>query len=148
MYAIRSYYDLIHGENGCVLVDTGTKNKRDVLITELQKIGCTPENLNLILLTHGDIDHIENCAYLKETYQTPVGMHATDAEMVRSGNMSVGRKKKPDKISFLGSLIITLGSVFSGPSKFETFTPDQFVDEGFDLSPYGINAKILRNNFV
>ena len=66
---------LIETDDGFVLIDTGGSNKRADLVRALEGAGCKPGNLNLIVLTHGDFDHIGNCAFLREKFGTRAAMH-------------------------------------------------------------------------
>jgi len=53
---------LIETDTGYILIDTGCSNKRTELEKELESAGCKPDNLKLIVLTHGDFDHTCNAA--------------------------------------------------------------------------------------
>ena len=57
---------LIKTDIGYILIDTGCSNKRTELEKELERAGCKPGNLELIVLTHGDFDHTGNANYLRE----------------------------------------------------------------------------------
>src|SRR5512139_88328 len=81
---------------GCILIDTGFLSKRAKLEHALEAAGCRPGNLNLILLTHGDTDHADNAAYLRERYGAKIALHPLEAPVVESGDMSSTRKAKPD----------------------------------------------------
>jgi glyoxylase-like metal-dependent hydrolase (beta-lactamase superfamily II) len=48
---------------GYILIDTGNSNKQAELEKELEGVGCKPGNLKLIILTHGDFDHIGNAVH-------------------------------------------------------------------------------------
>jgi len=54
---------LIKSGEGFILVDTGISLSRAVLNRELEKNGCVPGKLKLIIMTHGDIDHSGNALY-------------------------------------------------------------------------------------
>lgn len=129
---------------GFVLIDTGLSTKRSALLQELEKVGCNPGTLKLVLITHGDSDHAGNGAYLKDTYGVKVGMHPMDAGMVERGDMSWNRKAKPDKMSLLLRLIGVLAEGVVRRHKFETFEPDIEVEEGFNLARYGFNARVVH----
>jgi len=138
---------LLNAGAGFVLVDTGFSNMRGLLVKELENAGCTAGNLKLIILTHGDIDHAANAAYLRRQFDAKIAMHHDDAGMVENGNMGWNRKSKPDKISFIGGMIILLGSVspfFSPSNKFEKFTPDLFLEDGQSLSDVGLEASMIH----
>ncbi len=127
---------LLRGEAGFVLIDTGGSNSRKTLTRELQAAGCTPENLKLIVLTHGDFDHTGNAAYLRDFFHARLAMHPADAAMVGQGDMFAGRKKP----NLLIRLLIPL---FTGFGRAERFTPDALLAEGDDLSAYGVDAQVL-----
>ena len=58
----------IETDTGYILIDTGCSNKRSELEKELERAGCKPGNLKLIVLTHGDFDHTGNANYLREKF--------------------------------------------------------------------------------
>jgi glyoxylase-like metal-dependent hydrolase (beta-lactamase superfamily II) len=127
---------LLEAASGFVLIDTGNSSNRNALVQELENAGCTPGKLKLILLTHGDFDHIGNAAYLRSLHGSPVAIHAGDAAMGETGDMFANRKK-PNR------LIRALIPLFTGFGKTERFSTDILLGDGEDLSSYGIDAKIL-----
>ena len=138
---------LLRAADGFVLVDTGFPNKRADLEKALSEAGCHAGNIKLILITHGDYDHTGNCAYLREKYGVKIAMHAADAGMVERGDMTWNRNAKPAKLSAFGRAIIFFGGVMSRLSKsasFETFSPDFTIDENFDLSGIGLDARVIQ----
>ncbi|GAG68637.1 unnamed protein product, partial [marine sediment metagenome] len=74
-------------------IDTGGSNKRHDLENELDRAGCQPGNLNLIVLTHGDFDHTGNAAYLRKKFGTKIAMHSADSGMAEQGDMFWNRNK-------------------------------------------------------
>jgi glyoxylase-like metal-dependent hydrolase (beta-lactamase superfamily II) len=141
---------LINTGSGYLLIDTGYPFHRNHLEKELERKGCSPGNLKLILLTHGDIDHTGNASYLREKYNVKLAMHNGDAEMCMKDGITRDRGKMP--ADFPPLLILWLIQSFleffllqmlSGKS-FERFAPDVFLEEGDSLAQYGFNAKILH----
>ena len=135
---------LVKTGDGWILIDTGFSTGRAKLEQELEAAGCRPGNLDLILLTHGDSDHADNAAHLRDKYGTKIAIHAADSEMVERGDMSWNRKTKPDKVALIFRLMTSIVSLFFKGNTFQTFKPDITVEEGFDLSPYGFDAKVLH----
>jgi glyoxylase-like metal-dependent hydrolase (beta-lactamase superfamily II) len=82
------------------LIDTGYASKRIFLENELTRLGCQPGNLKLVVLTHGDVDHAGNSAFLREKFGTMVVMHQDDSGMVERADMGWNRKVKSDRYSF------------------------------------------------
>ncbi len=127
---------LIYTDAGFILVDTGTSSSRKELVQELEKAGCKPGLLKLIILTHGDFDHIGNAAFLREVYDCKIAMHAGDAGMAELGDMFYGRQRP-------NILVRMLLPVFSRLMGIQRFSPDILVIEGQDLSDYGWDARII-----
>jgi len=71
-------------------------------------------------------------------------MHKDDVGIVETGNMQYNRKEKPDKIAFIFKILTVIFSSFIKPDKFEKFSPDILFEDGFDLSEYGFDAKIIH----
>lgn len=127
-----------------VMVDTGISTQRARLLLELKKAGCRPGILKLILLTHGDPDHAGNCAFLREKYCAKTAIHRDDAGMVETGNTYWNRKGRPDRISRVFAILITLLGKLNRANQFETFTPDLLLEDGQDLAEFGWKARVLH----
>jgi hydroxyacylglutathione hydrolase len=124
---------LLETEKGFVLIDTGRKSARSTLEEEMAVAGCNTENLDLIILTHGDFDHTGNCAYFREKYNVKIAMHQSDSGMVEFGDMFWNRKS--------GNWVLKkLVNTFFNITKFK---PDFTIDEKTDLSDYGLDAEII-----
>ncbi len=124
-------------ERGFVLVDTGTRKQRAKLEKKLCADDCDRASLKLILITHGDFDHIGSAAYLREKFGAPIAMHGGDALMTEKGDMFSGRKG-PNPLT---RAILSLALRFPQEDRFE---PDLLVDEDSDLTEYGlVGAKVL-----
>jgi len=127
---------LIRTDAGCILVDTGCSNKRKDLVNELENMGCKPGNLKLIVLTHGDFDHAGNVAYLRNKFDTKIAMHNDDSGMVEQGNMFWNRNKGNFLIRKIAPILFRFG-------KSARFSPDLYIEDGYDFSEYGFDAKVL-----
>jgi hydroxyacylglutathione hydrolase len=128
---------LIETNTGFILIDTGSSNKRTDLEKELKHASCKPGNLTLIILTHGDFDHTGNAAYLRKAFCAKIAMHSGDLGMIEHGNMFFNRKKGNIFLKIITRIFF----------KFDTSkrcTPDVYVDDGYDFSEYGFNAKVLH----
>ncbi len=136
---------LLNADGGFILVDTGISSSRTKLEQELEAAGCRPGMLRLIVLTHGDVDHAGNAAYLRNKYGAKIAMHRDDAGMVERGDMNWNRKARPDRVSVAGRFIMLISKLFfRSPAKFETFTPDLYLEDGLTLAPYGLDAQVLH----
>jgi hydroxyacylglutathione hydrolase len=126
---------LIKTDQGYILIDTGFSPKRAILETELERAGCKPGNLKLIVLTHGHGDHIGNCAYLRAKYAAPLAIHRGDAEMVEHEGIET---------NIFNRIILSVLSFIAGLGEIERFKPDLYLEEGDGFSKYGFDAKVLH----
>jgi hydroxyacylglutathione hydrolase len=131
---------LITTATGFVLIDTGYAKHRADVEKELENAGCTPEKLKLILLTHGDFDHSGNAAYLRGKYGAKIAMHRADKGMVEKGDLFYNRNA-----NFLMRIMgkILLFFLRGGLKKADRFTPSIYLDDGYDLSEFGFDAKVV-----
>lgn len=127
---------LLQAGGGYVLVDTGAPNARNMLRTELDQLGCRPGALHLIVLTHGDFDHIGNAAHVRAAFGSKIAMHADDARVAEAGDMFVNRKKSNFILRALAPRLIGFG-------KSDRFIPDALLAEGSALSEYGLEASVI-----
>ena len=70
---------LVTGEGGSVLVDTGEEPYKEKVLK-----ACQGEEVKLIVLTHGHIDHIQNGAWLSRQLGVPIGMNEKDVELIEN----------------------------------------------------------------
>jgi hydroxyacylglutathione hydrolase len=119
-----------------LLIDTSFAFRRRFIENEFDRLGCQPANLKLIVLTHGDIDHVGNAAYLGVKFKTLIGMHPDDWGMVEQGDMFWNRKA--DNSAFRNAIrkFIRLG-------KSNRFTPDIALQDGMNLHDYGFDLTIV-----
>ncbi|MGB7444324.1 MAG: MBL fold metallo-hydrolase [Coleofasciculaceae cyanobacterium] len=127
---------LVRTEEGYILIDTGMPNQRSAIAQELEHVGCQSENLKLIILTHGDIDHCGNAAYLRQKFDTRIAMHYEDSGMVELGDMFWNRKSPNPLIRILFGLFFSL-------NKSDRFKADLYIEDGYSLSNYGFNAEVV-----
>ena len=129
---------LVKAGSGFILIDSGLPIHGKTLLHELEKNGCIPGKLNLIIATHADPDHCGNCRYLKKIYAAPIAMHPLDAKVAETGDIFINKKM------IYGRKTNIFRSVFLLLFRFSRFTPDLLVEDGFDLSSYGLDARILH----
>ena len=99
---------LVKTDSGYILIDTGFPFQRSNLEKALEKEGCNPGNLKLIVVTHGDIDHTGNCAFLRERYKVRIAMHEGDTEMCMNDGQTRDRGKIPADFPLL--LLISMAN--------------------------------------
>lgn len=126
---------LLNTGAGFTLIDTGGSNSRQYLTGELARRGCTPGQLKLVVLTHGDADHAGNAAFLRREFGAKIAMHPGDLGMVANADVLAGRQNP--------SLSLRLLLAFSGWISPERFTPDLLLQDGDDFTQYGLEARVV-----
>ena len=96
---------------GLILIDTGYPNMGGHLLHAIWKCGFVPEDIKIILHTHGHFDHFGNTAFIKKLTQGKTYMGKEDAKMMRD---------EPK---------LTLSSYFQGIPT-EMFQPDVELEDG------------------
>lgn len=129
--AISNCY-LLLGERP-VLVDTGAPGDLKRILAALKAVSLEPEDLALILLTHGHSNHAGCAAELRRRSGAQVALHLGDAPLVRQGRNGILAAQD------------TLGRVLRPfvDEEFEAFEPDLLFREGIALESYGVKGKVL-----
>ncbi len=127
----------VRTSNGDILIDTGMAKQRHAIAQALDAAGCQPKTLKLIVLTHGDVDHCGNAAYLRQTFETPIAMHYDDSGMVERGDLFWNRKPPNPLIRSLIGLSFRLRQA-------DRFKPDLYVEDGYRFSDYGFDANVIH----
>lgn len=135
---------LVRARQGYILVDTGMRSQRDILEKALIGAGCQPGDLTLIMLTHGDIDHAGNCAYLRDRYQTRIAMHRKDVALVSGDELQPKRKAKSLLLRSMHLLMRFSGATKKMMTEFNRFQPDIYLEDGESLKEYGVEASVLH----
>jgi len=128
---------LVKGEDGSVLIDTGYAKHRDIITAALDQAGC--KDLKLIILTHGDFDHVGNCAYLKKRFGCRAAIHRDDVGMVEKGDLFWNREMGLAK-RVIGRMFAFLMRI--GLGKEDRFSPDLLLDDGQSLAQFGFDATV------
>jgi hydroxyacylglutathione hydrolase len=135
--AVNCY--LLKSENGFFMVDSGFARDRNAIDAILADAGCRPGDLKLVLLTHGDLDHTGNAAFFRDKYGARVGLHRDEARAAATGNMLRNRGSWHPALR----LLAPVARPFFGGRK-ALVTPDFFLEDGDDLSPHGLDARVLH----
>ena len=125
---------LIKGEK-LIMVDTSVPPKKEFVEEKIREMGFKPEDIALLVVTHGHGDHAGNARYFQEKYGIPVAGGQGDADKFQRGSTDLG---KAQSIGILARLIRGMSD-----KPYPSFTPDILVDKEMDLSKYGIAGRIV-----
>lgn len=74
---------LVEDETGVTMVDAGLPGHWRELVEELEAMGRNPDDIEALLLTHGDSDHLGVAERLRSGHGVPVYIHQSDAPQAR-----------------------------------------------------------------
>lgn len=124
-------------QEGTILVDTGYPGSEEAILDAAKGMGIVPEDIRLILLTHGHGDHAGSAQKLREMTGAKVAVHRGDAEKLRSGNQGDLRAT-----CMTGRLM----GIFFGRGKkarFPPLDPDILISDSLDLRPFGVDGTAI-----
>jgi glyoxylase-like metal-dependent hydrolase (beta-lactamase superfamily II) len=133
-----AYSFLLRGEDGrAVLVDTGSPNTLRLFKRALLRLGMSPRQIELIVITHGHWDHIGSARAIHQLTGAPIAMHASERERLERGLKPTPRGITPWGRIFSSVLgPITLPLVRIRPAQVEVVIDD----EGLDLADFGFRG--------
>lgn len=104
----------------------------------MKEAGIHPQDLRLILLTHGHADHAGSALALRDLSGAPVAVHRNDVSMVRSGRQAT--------LVPTGTAGLVLGAVYGrkGSAHFPSLEPDILLGDSFALNEYGIRGEVIH----
>jgi len=134
---------IVRGQDGCILVDAGTPNSADDILSKLKVHGIAPNDIRLILITHGHIDHFGSAAALREQTGAPVAVHTLDAGDLRQ---DTNPQDNPLQAGWLVRLLMRtpgLNKLF-GPDNVPPCPPDiEFEGAETRLDEYGVAGRVI-----
>lgn len=131
---------LIKGEAKHILVDTGVPNSEAKIIKQLNKHNIKLDDIGLIIITHGHIDHFGSAKELKDILKVPILVHDLDKKALQTGKSMLETLKPTHKI---WDIIL---KPKLAKDKASPCLPDIVLieNEEYDLSIYGINGKVIH----
>ena len=125
--------------NSFILVDTGSPGCGQEILTRLRQVGVCPEEISLILITHGHVDHWGNARFLKKKLRAPLAIHAADAQRVREGHSGFLRPTCPAGIAY--KVFSSLSSRTRGGLR--GAEPDLEIEIPFSLRLFGVDGMVI-----
>ncbi len=127
-------------DRGTVVIDGGAPKKGKVFLKGLAKAGVKPDEVKLIIITHGHWDHIGSAADIKAITGAKILMHQEERKWLETPI-----KQMPPGVTRWGKILVSLLAglmipfVHIKPAKVDI----AITDEGFNLKDYGIPGRIV-----
>jgi hydroxyacylglutathione hydrolase len=128
---------LIQTQSGYILVDAGMPNMGKDLDEAFENARVDPQSVQLIVATHGHLDHVGSIAYAQKVTGGKVLCHRSFSDDLVNGTAEPAIPR-----NLLGRLLNFLTGLTG--NKFEGTEPDILMDDEFDLREYGIAGKVVH----
>ncbi|MFA6413348.1 MAG: MBL fold metallo-hydrolase [Syntrophales bacterium] len=130
---------ILQAADGTIMIDGGMPKKTGNFRKALKRLSMRPEDISLIILTHGHWDHIGSARGIKELTGAPVALHGRDKDWLEKSLISL-----PPGVTPWGRLFVSIMGVFMPLVHIDTTNVDIVLDEGeFSLAAYGIPGRII-----
>ncbi|MEN8115407.1 MAG: MBL fold metallo-hydrolase [Bacteroidota bacterium] len=126
-------------QKGTIMIDGGPANAIKKFNKYLERLNIQPDEIKLIVLTHGDFDHVGSAKNIKKLTGAKIAIHENDKP-----NLEQGRFNWPPAVNFYGKFFRGLFYPFL---KSISFPPEKadivLTDSEFPLHNYGIEGTII-----
>ena len=129
---------LLRGER-TVLIDGGAQGNFKAFQRGLNRLGVKPQEIALIILTHGHWDHIGSLHPIQQATGAKVAVHYRDQLWVESG-----RPEFPRGVTRYGKGMIWLSERLIHPNLPPVKADIVLSDEGMSLAEYGIAGQVIH----
>lgn len=127
---------IIKGNRKLIIVDTGEDGYEKKILKKIKELGFQPNQVSLILITHGHIDHFGSAGKLKDLTGADIAIHDKDKRFLMEGIYA-----PVIPISWKGYLIKKL--FIHIDKKIPGIMPDVTFTDELDLKKYGVNGKVI-----
>jgi glyoxylase-like metal-dependent hydrolase (beta-lactamase superfamily II) len=126
-------------DKGVIMIDVGAPKKIKLFLKSIERLGIKPNDIKLIIPTHGHWDHIGSAKDIKEITGARIAMHHREKEWLEKA-----QKHIPPAVTLWGHIISKTLEFLLPLIHFPAAKVDIILeDEDFSLTEFGISGKII-----
>jgi glyoxylase-like metal-dependent hydrolase (beta-lactamase superfamily II) len=126
-------------EDGCIMIDTGIPGQMKGFLRSLERNDLNVTDIELVILTHGHMDHIGLAGKIKELSKAKLAIHHQEVEWLETGISPV-----PPGTTQWGKLMSEIGQRIP-PIKVSPASADFTIgDDGLSLGDFGISGEVIH----
>ena len=130
---------LLRGDGGVVVIDPGPPGVAPQIVAGAEAAGVPAADVRLIFVTHGHLDHYGAAAEVQAWCGAPVSASPGEPAFSRDR-----RNALPPAQTLRGSLVRWFYLLLSPMAHLAPLGADVLLDEGADLTAYGLAARAVR----
>jgi glyoxylase-like metal-dependent hydrolase (beta-lactamase superfamily II) len=142
IYPITLGFDHVYiiKDQGTILVDSGSPKQGEKFSKALKGLPVMPEDIQLIVLTHGHWDHIGSAKEIKEITGAKIALHENEREWLEKA-----QKPMPPGVTLWGTIFGGIIKSFLPLVHIPSAKVDVVLgDEPMSLSEYGVPGRIIH----
>ena len=126
-------------DKGVIMIDGGPPNKGKAFRKILDEFSIEPEEIQLIVLTHGDFDHVGSTKDFKALTGAKIAIHEKDRR-----NLEESRFNWPPGVTSWGKILRFMLAPLLKKTSFPSVKADIVLSKNeFLLNDFGIDGKII-----
>lgn len=140
IYTIKLGVDQCYliGDKDWIMIDAGMSNQKKKLLKKLVGFGIKPEQIKLVIITHGHWDHIGSANDIKELTGAKIAMHENEKEWLEKSIINL-----PPGVTLWGKIFLKIMRLFSPLIKIPSAKVDIVLgNKNVSLNEYGIAGVI------
>ncbi|TNF46066.1 MBL fold metallo-hydrolase [bacterium] len=142
IFTVKMGFDqcyLIRSE-GVIAVDAGAPGKGKSLVRGMEMAGIRPEELQLVIITHGHWDHIGSAKQIKEITGADIAMHESESHWLEDSLTPLSPGVTP-----WGRVLARINKKFMPLVDIPAMDVDlKLGNEEFPLNEFGIPGKVIH----
>jgi hydroxyacylglutathione hydrolase len=130
---------LVANGKQAILIDAGMKKKERKILAALERMKLSPDDIQLIILTHTHYDHAGSVKALQQITKAKVLVHKAEASCLEQGYCAF-----PKGTMWFPKIMSAIGRALNKRvGRYAAVAPDIVISKKFDLQPFGIDGYIL-----
>jgi hydroxyacylglutathione hydrolase len=126
-------------DKGAIMIDGGAPKKAKEFTKAIKKVSIKPEEVQLIILTHGHWDHIASAKEIREITGAKIALHHREKDWLENS-----LKPMPPGVTTWGHILGTIIGMFMPFVHIPGAHVDMVLeDEELSLGEYGIPGKVI-----
>jgi glyoxylase-like metal-dependent hydrolase (beta-lactamase superfamily II) len=127
-------------EDGVIMVDASMPKQGKKFLKWLGDLSINPEDISLLLLTHGHLDHVGSASEFKKLTGCKVAINHREKDCVEKALKSL-----PPGVNLWGKVYAAIGNALLPFINFPSTRVDlPLEDEDYSLEPYGIHGRVIH----